>query len=67
MNDGEIAELTRNNVEICRMDGQSSDGQIETLEEEWATGELGDYPHFMLKEIYEQGEALRQCLRGRST
>ena len=30
-----------------------------------ATGELGDYPHFMLKEIFEQSEALRQCLRGR--
>ena len=26
---------------------------------------MGDYPHFMLKEIFEQSEALRQCLRGR--
>lgn len=27
--------------------------------------ELGGYPHFMLKEIMEQPEAIRNCLRGR--
>ena len=37
MNDGEIAELT-STFNIYKTDGQSSDGQIEVLEEEWATG-----------------------------
>ena len=32
-------------------------------EEEWGTGERGDFPHFMLKE-YDQ-RSTRQCLRGR--
>ena len=27
--------------------------------------EKGDYPHFMLKEIYEQPQAIRDCMRGR--
>ena len=26
---------------------------------------MGDAPHFMLKEIYEQPDALRQCIAGR--
>ena len=37
--------------------------KLETSLEEY---ELGDYPHFMLKEIFEQPAALRNCLRGRT-
>jgi glucosamine--fructose-6-phosphate aminotransferase (isomerizing) len=36
--------------------------KLETSLEEY---ELGDYAHFMLKEIFEQPAALRNCLRGR--
>jgi glucosamine--fructose-6-phosphate aminotransferase (isomerizing) len=35
------------------------------LEEDWKDGDRGDFPHYMLKEIHEQPDALRQCLRGR--
>ncbi|MBM76390.1 MAG: glutamine--fructose-6-phosphate transaminase (isomerizing) [Proteobacteria bacterium] len=65
LNDGDIAELQQNDVQIVQNDGRSADSNIEYLEEEWASGELGDFPHFMLKEIHEQPEALRQCLSGR--
>jgi glucosamine--fructose-6-phosphate aminotransferase (isomerizing) len=37
--------------------------QLETSLEEY---ELGGYEHYMLKEIFEQPEALRNCLRGRA-
>lgn len=65
LNDGELAHIYEGDVEVYRLDGESCSSNIEILEEEWGTGELGDFPHFMLKEIHEQPEALRQCLRGR--
>ena len=63
--DGEMARLTPNGVESMRLDGGSHTSAVEVLEEEWGDGERGDFPHFMLKEIHDQPEALRQCLRGR--
>ena len=40
-------------------------GQVSELEMDLEQIELGGYPHFMLKEIMEQGESLRTCFRGR--
>ena len=39
--------------------------EIRQLEFDLAQIELGDHPHFMLKEIMEQPEVIRNCLRGR--
>ena len=65
LNDGDLAHIYNGDAEIYRLDGGAGQSNIETLEEEWGTGEKGDFPHFMLKEIHEQPEALRQCIRGR--
>ena len=65
LNDGDLAHIYSGDAEVYRLDGGAGQSNIEMLEEEWGTGEKGDYPHFMLKEIHEQPEALRQCLRGR--
>ncbi len=66
LEDGEIARLDRNGVrEVLRLDGAQRSLAFETLETDWAEGERGDYPHFMLKEIHEQSEALDRCLTGR--
>ncbi|MDG1482139.1 MAG: glutamine--fructose-6-phosphate transaminase (isomerizing) [Myxococcota bacterium] len=65
MADGELARLTVDGVETWRLDGGTKTSSIETLEEEWGDGEQGDFPHFMLKEIHDQPEALRQCISGR--
>ncbi|MEL6348006.1 MAG: glutamine--fructose-6-phosphate transaminase (isomerizing) [Myxococcota bacterium] len=65
MNDGEMARLDRSGVQTMRLDGGAYTPSIEMLEEEWGDAERGDYPHFMLKEIHDQPEALRQCLSGR--
>ena len=37
---------------------------ITVLEEAWGEADLGDAPHYMYKEIYEQPDALRQCIAG---
>jgi glucosamine--fructose-6-phosphate aminotransferase (isomerizing) len=65
LNDGDLAHIYEGDVEIYRLDGGFGESELQVLEDDWGTGEKGDYPHFMLKEIYEQPEALRQCIRGR--
>lgn len=65
LSDGEIAKVTADDLWVSRLDGRESDSIFETLEEQWSDGEKGDFPHFMLKEIHEQPEALRHCLSGR--
>lgn len=66
LEDGEIACLTPEGVQTWRMGDHASHSPTpETLEDDWGDGERGDFPHFMLKEIHDQPEALRQCLSGR--
>jgi glucosamine--fructose-6-phosphate aminotransferase (isomerizing) len=65
LSDGEIARIDREGVTTRRLDGATSRNDVLLLEEMWADADKGDYPHFMLKEIHEQPEALRQCLSGR--
>ena len=64
LSDGEIAQVTADDIQVYRLDGRLR-SIYELLEEQWTDGEKGDYPHFMLKEIYEQPDALRHCLSGR--
>lgn len=65
LDDGDVAHVFPHDVQLSKLDGAHSNKLIETLEEEWGDGEKGDFPHFMIKEIFEQPEAIRQCLRGR--
>jgi glutamine---fructose-6-phosphate transaminase (isomerizing) len=66
LEDGEVALLTKNGVEISRLDdGRRSTTNTVTLDTVWGEGEKGEFPHFMLKEIHEQSEAIGRCLRGR--
>ena len=66
LEDGDLAELTAGDVQTSPMDGTAADSTVTTIEETWAEAELGDFPHFMLKEIHEQPEALRHCITGRT-
>jgi glucosamine--fructose-6-phosphate aminotransferase (isomerizing) len=65
LQDGELARIDRDGVETARLGGGLHRPSAMTLEALWGDGDLGAFPHFMLKEIHEQPEALRQCLRGR--
>ncbi|MGB0265160.1 MAG: glutamine--fructose-6-phosphate transaminase (isomerizing) [Candidatus Poseidoniaceae archaeon] len=65
LDDGQVAVLDSDGIEVSRLHGGQIDTNVTLLENEWGVADLGDYPHFMLKEIYEQPEALRQCVRGR--
>ncbi len=63
--DGEMAVLTRDGVTLSTVDGTPV--QREELAITWDPGqaEKGGYAHFMLKEIHEQPQALRDTLRSR--
>jgi glucosamine--fructose-6-phosphate aminotransferase (isomerizing) len=65
LEDGEIAEITSNEVKIYNMDGHLVDKQFEILPwEPVALSKMG-YKHFMLKEIHEQPDVIRKNLSGR--
>ncbi len=65
LEDGEIATLTQDQMTLSTIKGKNFDPSITVLEQDWGESELGEYPHFMLKEIYEQPDALRHCISGR--
>ncbi len=66
VNDGEIAVIDRNKpLKVVTLDNQESDIDIKKLQLSISQLEKGGYPHFMLKEIYEQPGTLVDCIRGR--
>ncbi|NOY27303.1 MAG: glutamine--fructose-6-phosphate transaminase (isomerizing) [Oligoflexia bacterium] len=65
LEDGDVARIDARGVQTFQLDGGLVDSVIETMDEVWGDEDSGDYPHLMLKEIYEQPEALERCLSGR--
>ncbi len=65
LNDNEIARITPDSVRITTLDAVPVARDAEKIEWSLEQIELGGFEHFMLKEIYEQPDALRNCLRGR--
>lgn len=65
LDDGDIAVITRSSFTITTTKGAHVQPDIHVLEDSWGESELGDAPHYMYKEIYEQPDALRQCIAGR--
>jgi glucosamine--fructose-6-phosphate aminotransferase (isomerizing) len=65
LNDGEIASLTRSGYEIKTIENINIEKKIEKITFDIEQIEKGGYPHFMLKEINEQPETVRNSMRGR--
>ena len=65
LEDGEMASIRADAVHTSQLDGGASDPTVEELEAGYGTEDKGEFPHFMLKEIHEQPEAIARCLRGR--
>jgi len=65
LQDREIALITAQGAEVQRLDGGSTQSAVEVIDEVFAVAELDGFPHFMLKEIHEQPNAIRRCLVGR--
>ncbi len=68
LENGEMAVVKAGNVDVYNInEGKSVDKEIFEVEWDAVAAEKEGYPHFMLKEIYEQPKALRETLAGRIT
>ncbi|MEK7628307.1 MAG: glutamine--fructose-6-phosphate transaminase (isomerizing) [Patescibacteria group bacterium] len=65
LKDGDVAEITQGRLTITDLAQKPQFSQVTRLE--WTTeqAQKGDFPHFMLKEIFEGPEVVRSALRGR--
>ncbi|MCL2219145.1 MAG: glutamine--fructose-6-phosphate transaminase (isomerizing) [Chitinispirillia bacterium] len=65
LEDNDVVEIDRGAFSIHNITGQSVSRELKDIEANLEIAQKGDFPHFMLKEIFEQPEALRNCTRGR--
>ncbi|NPA39720.1 MAG: glutamine--fructose-6-phosphate transaminase (isomerizing) [Thermodesulfobacteria bacterium] len=65
LNDGEFAIVSREKVEVFDSKGNKIEREITEISWDIASAEKGGYPHFMLKEICEQPDAIKHTLLGR--
>ncbi len=64
--DGEVAIIERGKpLKVVSLENKESKVDVKTLEMSISQLEKGGYPHFMLKEIFEQPHTLHDCIRGR--
>lgn len=60
-----VARLTRDSFRTTTVDNVELTPEIKELEYSLEQIELGDFEHFMIKEIHEQPKILRTCMQGR--
>ncbi len=65
LNDGEVATVTKNSIEIKTLNAEPVSAKVEEIETNLAAIQKNGYEHFLLKEIMEQPETLKETLRGR--
>lgn len=65
LHDYDLVVLTPQRHEVHRLQGEAARIEVSRLEFDTAAAERGEFPHFMLKEIFEQPQTVRNTLRGR--
>lgn len=65
LNDNELALLTRDGFSISTAQAKTIQRPTETVEWRAEDAELNGFPHYMLKEIFEQPETIKNAMRGR--
>ena len=65
LKDGDIARITPNGVDIHTLDNSPVTREVQEVDWDIGAIEKGGYEHFMLKEIFEQPDALANTIRGR--
>ncbi|GGP98038.1 glutamine--fructose-6-phosphate transaminase (isomerizing) [Shewanella ulleungensis] len=65
LEEGDVAEITRRDVNIFDIDGNAVQREMKESEVTHDAGDKGEYRHYMLKEIYEQPTAIAHTLEGR--
>ena len=65
LNDGEVALIKKDSIEVKNLNAEPVSAKVEEIETNLAAIQKGGYEHFMLKEIMEQPDSLKETLRGR--
>lgn len=66
LEDGNIAVMNRGeDLKVVNIFNHEQFPKIRTIDIDLGQIEKGGYPHFMLKEIFEQPDCLTNCMRGR--
>ncbi|MDO3681327.1 glutamine--fructose-6-phosphate transaminase (isomerizing) [Paenibacillus ehimensis] len=65
LNDGEMAVLTRDGVELMTLEGNFISRELFHVDWDIVTAEKAGFDHFMLKEIHEQPKAYRDTMGAR--
>ncbi|KPJ49270.1 glutamine amidotransferase [candidate division TA06 bacterium DG_26] len=65
LKDGELARITAHTLNLTSLQDKEIEAKVEEISWTLEMIERGGFPHFMLKEIYEQPDTLRNAMRGR--
>ncbi len=65
LNDYDVAEITADQFNVTNLGSDTAKVQISQLEFSPEAAERGAFPHFMLKEIFEQPRTVENAIRGR--
>lgn len=65
LDDGEMAVVTRDSYQVKTIDDVELTKEVHELAMGLEEIEKAGYPHFMLKEIFEQPRSIADCMRGR--
>lgn len=65
LNDGEVATVKKDSIEVKTLNAEPVSAKVEEIETDLSAIQKGGYDHFLLKEIMDQPESLKETLRGR--
>ena len=65
LQDNELATLTKEDFSMSTAQAKPIERSAETVEWRAEDADMNGFPHFMLKEIYEQPETIKNAMRGR--
>ncbi len=65
LNDFDVVAVERSKFEISSLAGETGDHRVSKVEFTAEDIKKGDYPHYMLKEIFEQPSSVQDAMRGR--
>lgn len=65
LKDGDVARVSSDGVSVYSLDNAPVSREVQEIEFDAGAIEKGGFEHFMLKEIFEQPDALRNTIRGR--
>lgn len=67
LEEGDVAEITRTSVYVVDLNDQEVTREAKITDIKHDAGDKGRFKHFMMKEIYDQPEAINATLEGRIT